>query len=210
MIPYDSLIHALVTLLVMLDPPGNAPIFLGLTANLNRTERFQVALRACVITFVILAVFAVAGSGILSTFGISMAAFRVAGGLLLFWIAFEMIFERRHERKKKHAERSVSMDQIKNIAVFPLAIPILAGPGSISAVVILSSTFSRPIERLELIAVLFVVVVVLFAAFVVANRLKELLGETGTIILTRLLGVLLAALSVQFVADGVKALAASS
>jgi multiple antibiotic resistance protein len=209
MVSYDSLMNAFVTLMVMLDPPGNAPLFLALTVGMNRAERFQVALRGCIISLVILTLFAVAGSGILSVFGITMPAFRVAGGLLLFWIAFEMIFEKRQARREASARRAVTKDHIRNIAAFPLAIPLVAGPGSISAVVLLSSTFSKPVERIQLIGVLLVVMLVLFVSFLVANRLDRLLGETGTAILTRLLGVLLAALSVQFVADGVKALASS-
>lgn len=209
MVSYDVLMNAFVTLMVMLDPPGNAPLFLALTAGMTRAERFQVALRGCIIAFVILTVFAVAGSSILSVFGITIPAFRVAGGLLLFWIAFEMIFDKRQARREESAKRAVDKDQIRNIAAFPLAIPLIAGPGSISAIVLLSSTFSKPVERIELIGVLLVVMVALFAAFLIANRLERLLGETGTAILTRLLGVLLAALSVQFVADGIKALAGS-
>lgn len=206
MASYDSLINALVTLLVMLDPPGNAPLFLALTVGMNQAERFQVALRSCVIAFVVLTVFAIAGSGILTMFGITIPAFRVAGGLLLFWIAFEMIFEKRQARREESAKRAVTKDHIRNIAAFPLAIPLIAGPGSISAIVLLSPKFSNPVERLELIGVLLVVVIALFVAFLVANRLERLLGETGIAILTRLLGVLLAALSVQFVADGVRQL----
>ncbi|MCP4315587.1 MAG: MarC family protein [Hyphomicrobiales bacterium] len=209
MASYDSLMNALVTLLVMLDPPGNAPLFLALTVGMNQAERFQVALRGCIIAFIILTVFAIAGSGILSMFGITIPAFRVAGGLLLFWIAFEMIFDKRQARRKESAKRAVTKDQIRNTAAFPLAIPLIAGPGSISAIVLLSSKFSKPVERFELIGILLVVVTALFVAFLIANRLERLLGETGTAILTRLLGVLLAALSVQFVADGVKALASS-
>ncbi|MEX3008794.1 MarC family protein [Hoeflea sp. TYP-13] len=203
----DPLMNAFVTLMVMLDPPGNAPLFLALTVGMSQAERFQVALRGCITAFIILTIFAIAGSGILKMFGITIPAFRVAGGLLLFWIAFEMIFEKRQERREESAKRAVTKDQIRNIAAFPLAIPLIAGPGSISAIVLLSSTHPKPLERVGLIGVLLVVMIALFAALIVANRLDRLLGETGRAILTRLLGVLLAALSVQFVADGVKALA---
>lgn len=210
MVSYDALLNAFVTLLVMLDPPGNAPLFLALTVGMTRAERFQVALRGCVTAFIILTVFAIAGAGILKVIGITIPAFRVAGGLLLFWIAFEMVFDKRQERREANAKRVVTKDHIRDIAAFPLAIPLIAGPGSISATVLLSSTYSTPLERVELIAILFVVIAILFAAFVIAERLDRLLGESGRAILTRLLGVLLAALAVQFVADGVKALAGTS
>ncbi|WP_419913524.1 MarC family protein [Hoeflea sp.] len=206
MVSYDALLNAFVTLLVMLDPPGNAPIFLALTIGMSRAERIQVALRGCVTAFIILTVFAIAGSGILKVIGITIPAFRVAGGLLLFWIAFEMVFEKRQERREASAKKVVTKDHIRDIAAFPLAIPLIAGPGSISATVLLSSTYSTPLERIELIGILFAVIAILFAAFVIAERLDRLLGESGRAILTRLLGVLLAALSVQFVADGIKAL----
>ena len=210
MASYDALLNAFVTLLVMLDPPGNAPLFLALTVGMTRAERFQVALRGCVTAFIILTVFAIAGAGILKVIGITIPAFRVAGGLLLFWIAFEMVFDKRQERREANAKRVVTKDHIRDIAAFPLAIPLIAGPGSISATVLLSSTYSTPLERVELIAILFVVIAILFAAFGIADRLDRLLGESGRAILTRLLGVLLAALAVQFVADGVKALAGTS
>src|SRR5690606_36166021 len=127
----DALFNAFVTLLVTIDPPGLAPLFLALTGGMNRAERFQVSLRASTIGFVVLAVFAVAGAAILSMFGITLPAFRVAGGLLLFWIAFEMIFERRQERKNRSADKAITIDHIRNIAAFPLAIPLIAGPGAI-------------------------------------------------------------------------------
>ena len=200
---YDLLLNALVTILVTIDPPGLAPIFLGLTTGMNRAERFQVALRGCGIAAIILIVFALAGSAILSLFGITLGAFRIAGGLLLFWIAFEMIFEKRHERHEKSAERAITTDHISNIAVFPLAIPLVAGPGAISAIILLSGSFASPVERLELVGVILFCVLVLFVALVIADRLDRFLGETGRMILTRLLGVILAALAVQFVLDGI-------
>jgi multiple antibiotic resistance protein len=203
MLNTDLLVNALVTILVTIDPPGLAPIFLGLTAGMNRRERMRVALRGCLIAAAILIVFALAGSAILSLFGITLGAFRIAGGLLLFWIAFEMIFEKRQQRHEKSAERAVTEDQISNIAVFPLAIPLVAGPGAISAIILLSGSFSQPIERAELVGVILVCIAILFCALVIAERLDRFLGETGRMILTRLLGVILAALAVQFVIDGV-------
>lgn len=200
----DALINAFVTITVMYDPPGLAAIFLGLTVGMTRPERMQVALRGTATATIILIFFALTGSAFLSLLGISLGAFRIAGGILLFWISFEMIFEKRAERREKSAERAITHDHIANIAVFPLAIPLIAGPGAISAIILLASTFSGPVERASLIGVIVVASIVLFLTLVVSDRLDKFLGETGRIILTRLLGVVLAALSVQFVVDGIK------
>ena len=200
----DLLVNAVTTLLVTIDPPGLAPIFLGLTVGMDRAQRRQVALRGTIIAFGILAVFALTGAGVLSLLGISIGAFRIAGGLLLFFIAFEMIFERRQERKEKTSETAITRDHIHNIAVFPLALPLIAGPGAISATILLSGSFSSPLERGGLILVIAFCLVILFLSLVVAERIDRFLGVTGRAILTRLLGVILAALAVQFVVDGVK------
>ncbi|WP_075289093.1 MarC family protein [Pararhizobium arenae] len=200
----DLLINALTTILVTIDPPGLAPIFLSLTMGMSRQQRFIVAWRGSLIAFFILAAFALFGNGILSLLGISIGAFRIAGGMLLFWIAFEMIFEKRNERKEKTGEVAITRDHIHNIAVFPLALPLIAGPGAISATILLSGSFSSTIDRLELIAVIALCLGILFAALVIAERIDRFLGVTGRAILTRLLGVILAALAVQFVVDGIR------
>lgn len=202
----DNIFNAFVTLLVTIDPPGLAPLFLALTVGMSRTERLQVALRASLIALIILTLFAVAGTTILAVFGITLPAFRVAGGLLLFYIAFEMIFERRQDRKEKSADTAITRDHIQNVAAFPLALPLIAGPGAISATVLLSGTFPTAPERALLVAILAACVIVTWLVLVLADRIDRFLGETGRSILTRLLGVILAALAVQFVADGIKAL----
>ncbi|MFK4823238.1 MarC family protein [Paenochrobactrum sp. BZR 588] len=204
----DTILSALVTLLVTIDPPGLAPLFLALTPGMNRQARNQVAKRATIIGFILLTIFAIAGAQIMSLFGISIGAFRVAGGLLLFWIAFEMIFEKRTERKEKSAEVAITKDHIHNIAAFPLAIPLIAGPGAISAVILLSDGFHAPVERSMLIVVILACMAITYVTLLLAERVDRFLGETGRSILTRLLGVILAALAVQFVADGVKSLIA--
>lgn len=200
----DILINAFTTLLVTLDPPGLAPVFLGLTVGMTRLQRRQVAMRGSLIAFAILAVFALFGASLLGSLGISMGAFRIAGGLLLFWIAFEMVFERRQERKEKTSQTAITIDHIHNIAVFPLALPLIAGPGAISATVLLAGALPGPWERFLLIGVLALSMLLVLAALLIAERLDRFLGVTGRAILTRLLGVILAALSVQFVVDGIR------
>jgi len=206
---WDILFNAFVTLLVTIDPPGLAPLFLALTGGMNRSQRRQVAMRASLIGFIVLAVFALAGAEILGIFGITLPAFRVAGGMLLFFIAFEMIFERRQDRKEKSADTAITQDMIHDIAAFPLAIPLIAGPGAISAAVLLSGKFHGPLSVLGLIAIILACLLISYLVFILAERIDRLLGVTGRSVLTRLLGVILAALAVQFVADGIKALIAA-
>ena len=200
----ETLINALTTLLVTLDPPGLAPVFLALTAGMTRDQRSQVALRGSIIAFGILAVFALFGLAILNLLGISLGAFRIAGGLLLFWISFEMIFEKRQERKEKTSEIAITKDHLHNLAVFPLALPLIAGPGAISATVLLAGSMKTTVEMVVLILILAFAMALVYAALIVSERMDRFLGNTGRAILTRLLGVLLAALSVQFVVDGIK------
>jgi len=200
----ETMISAFTTLLVTVDPPGLAPLFLGLTQGMTRAQRQQVAVRGSVMGFAILTVFALFGASILGALGISMGAFRIAGGLMLFAIAFEMIFEKRNERKEKTTGDAITKDHIHNLAVFPLAIPLIAGPGAISATVLISGAVEGWIGKLQLIAVIAVVLGLVFVSLYLAERLNRFLGVTGRALLTRLLGVLLAALSVQFVVDGVK------
>ncbi len=200
----DALIYAFTTLIVTLDPPGMAPLFLGLTSGMTREQRAQVAVRGSIIAFGILAVFALFGSKVLGTLGISIGAFRIAGGLMLFYIAFEMIFERRQSRKEKTSEVAITQDHIHNVAVFPLALPLIAGPGAISATVLLAGAMPDLLGRVELIGVIAFSIGLLYLVMRIADRFDKMLGVTGRAIMTRLLGVILAALSVQFVVDGVK------
>ncbi|MHB2166277.1 MarC family protein [Alsobacter sp. R-9] len=206
----DYLTSALVTLMVTVDPPGLAPIFLGITPGMSDDARRQVAKRAVVIAGLIMAASGIAGAQLLTALGITLPAFRIAGGLLLFWIAFEMVFARRNERKTEHAEQAVTIDHIRNVAAFPLAIPLMAGPGAITATILLAGRAQGdPVKLGILMAVIIAVMVSCLAVFLAAGRISKWLGITGNVVLTRLLGVILAALAVQFVADGVKAIIAA-
>ena len=205
----DSAISAFVTLFVTIDPPGLAPLFLALTGGMTRSERLRVTTRSIILALAILLLFALAGTAILTMFGITIHAFRIAGGLLLFYIAFEMVFEKRQERHEKSAQRAATEDAIRHLAVFPLAIPLIAGPGAISATILLSDRFSDALGRSMLIAIIVAILAITYLVFMLAERVDGLLGETGRMVLTRLLGVILAALSVQFVTDGISALIAA-
>ena len=209
MFEFDNILNAFFTLFVTIDPVGLAPIFIGVTVGMSAQQRKSVAMRACIIALGLMVLFLLAGQIILDTLGITIHAFRVAGGLLLFYTAFEMVFGARQERKEKTTETAISQDHIENLAVFPLALPLIAGPGAISATILLSTQFENSWEwRGVLFLVIAFVILLVFLAFIASELLSKYLGNTGRMIMTRLLGVLLAALSVQFVIDGVKALVA--
>jgi multiple antibiotic resistance protein len=202
--PLEFLISALVTLLVVVDPIGLVPAFLGITDGLSDRLRRQVALRACLIAGAILIGAALIGDWLLRQLGITLSAFRIAGGLLLFAVAFEMVLGLRLQRDAKDAEQAVE-EHLHDMAAFPLAIPLMAGPGAITAAILLGG---QAAYRPQWLAVLLVVVVMVMAAslvsFFAAERIGKLLGVTGNVVLSRLLGVILAALAVQYVVDGVR------
>ncbi len=206
--PAEFVISALVTLLVVVDPVGLVPSFLALTHGLPDTAKRNVALRASLIAACILAGTALIGEWLLRSLAISLPAFHIAGGLLLFSIASEMVFGVRIVRQSKQAEDAVE-EHVRNIAAFPLAIPLMAGPGAITAVVLLSERATGNAAMLAtLLIVIAVVCAVCFAVFAIAPRIGNMIGATGNVVLSRLLGVLLAALAVQFVIDGVRAVLA--
>ena len=209
MVSLDYLVAALVTLLVVVDPIGLTPAFLGVTSGLPRLARRQVAIRACLIAFAILTGAALAGDWLLRTLSISLPAFRIAGGLLLFSIASEMVFGVRIARQSETAGKAVE-EHVRNIAAFPLAIPLMAGPGAITATVLLSGRADGSMLRLgALIAIIAIVMTACLVVFWFATQVERLVGRTGNTVLSRLLGVLLAAMAVQFVVDGVRALLSS-
>ena len=203
--PIEFLISALVTLLVVVDPIGLVPTCLAITQGLPAEARRSVALRACLIAAAILAGSALAGDWLLRTLSITLPAFRIAGGLLLFSIASEMVFGVRIARQSKAAEEVIE-DHVRNIAAFPLAIPLMAGPGAITATVLLSGrSGGDPVRLGLLLAVIAAVLAICLLVFTLSGRIGKLIGTTGNIVMSRLLGVLLAALAVQYVIDGLRA-----
>ncbi len=197
---------ALVTLLVAIDPPGLVPIFLALTAGATRAEKRTIANIAIPIAFIILSLAALGGAALLTVIGISLPAFRIAGGLMLFYIGWEMIFSRRKERKHASADDSVEKDNITNIAVFPLALPMISGPGSITATILLASKTNHDTLHLAvLIGCIFAVLALCWIAFYLSEPINRFMGYTGRVLLERLLGILLTALAVQIIGDGIKA-----
>src|SRR6185437_14636888 len=202
--PLEFLISALVTLLVVVDPIGLVPSYLAVTHGLPQRARRSVALHATLIAAAILVGSALIGDWLLRTLSIGLPAFRIAGGLLLFSIASEMVFGVRTGRQSQQAEQAVE-EHVRNIAAFPLAIPLMAGPGAITATVLLAGRSNGDPARIAmLLAVIALVLAICFAVFLTAARISKFFGVTGNLVLSRLLGVLLAALAVQFVIDGVR------
>lgn len=200
----ELFISALATLFVVIDPPGCAPIYSSLTAGASAAQRRSMAIRSVLIAAGVLLFFAFLGKGMLAALGISLDAFRIAGGILLFLIASEMVFEKRTERRNTRAQE-VASKEIEDVSVFPMAIPMLAGPGSIASVMLLTSQANGWIERSVVLAALGIVLGMTLLALLTAGPLMRLLGEKIEAMITRLLGVILAALATQYVIDGIRA-----
>ena len=206
----DYITSAIATLLVVADPVFLSALFLGITNGMAPSQRREVALRGSVIAFCILLAAGLGGAKLLELLGISLSAFRIAGGLLLLSSAAEMVFDRRSQRLQAAAEQAISIDHVKNIAAFPLAIPLMAGPGAITAMILLAGRANGQVTYLvSLYAVAALVMAACLACFLMAERISKIMGITGRAVLTRLLGIILAALAVQFVIDGVMVLSLS-
>jgi len=186
---------ALVTFLVIIDPPGCAPIFASLTRGASEAHRRAMAIRSSLIAWAILLFFALLGKPMLQALGISLASFRIAGGIMLFFIAIDMVFERRTERREKRAEEIEKTPETEDISVFPMAIPMIAGPGSIASAMLWVSRADTTID---------VVMLITLVTLLASGALMRLIGEKVEAMITRILGVILAALAAQFVVDGLK------
>lgn len=195
-------LSAFLTLFVVIDPPGCAPIYAGLTKGASATHRRAMAIRAVLVATAILIVFALFGQQLLRALGISLDSFRIAGGIMLFLIALEMVFEKRTQRREERAQKVIDDDEIEDVSIFPMAMPMIAGPGSIAAIMLLWSQNPTTEERLVIGGAALTVLVLTLIALIAAGPMMRLLGAKIEAVITRLLGVLLAALSVQFVVDG--------
>ena len=198
------LITAFVTLFVIIDPIGLLPLFAALTQGMTQTQRQAIGLRACAVAAGLLLVFSLFGEAVLGFVGISMPAFRIAGGILLFLTALDMLFERRAKRREDQSDESTALQD--DPSVFPLAMPLIAGPGSIATVILLAGQNPGAQGLALVLGVTLSVLVVTYVFFLGAGTLERILGKTGINVITRLLGMLLAALSVQFVVDGLRTL----
>ena len=194
---------AFVTFFVVIDPPGCAPIYAGLSAGASAAQRRAMAVRAVVVAGLILFGFALFGEALLAGLGIELASFRIAGGIMLFLIALEMVFEKRTERREDRAAK-VQSDHVDDVSIFPMAMPMIAGPGSIATVMLLMSRTTGIERSAVVLAAMLANLLLTLVALLAAGPLMRMLGRRIEAVITRLLGVLLAALAVQFVIDGVQ------
>ena len=197
-------LSALVTFFVVIDPPGCAPIYAGLTHGATPAHRRSMAIRAVVVAAIILFVFAAVGEAMLKALGVSLSAFRIAGGIMLFLIALEMVFEKRTERREDRAAKVAQSPEVEDVSIFPMAMPMIAGPGSIASVMLMMSR-NHGIEKVAVVlAALATILALTLVALLAAGPLMRLLGARIEAVITRILGVLLGALAVQFVIDGIR------
>ncbi|WP_338501644.1 MarC family protein [Sphingomonas kaistensis] len=195
---------AFLTLAVIIDPPGCAPIFAGLTKGADAAHRRAMAIRSAVVAWCILLFFALLGEPLLRTLGISLSAFRLAGGIMLFMIALDMVFEKRTERREERAREIEGTPEADDISVFPMAIPMIAGPGSIASIMLLSGRADGTVEQVVVLAAMTAVILLTLLALLTAGPLMRMIGAKIEAMITRILGVILAALAVQFVLDGLE------
>jgi multiple antibiotic resistance protein len=195
---------ALVTFLVIIDPPGCAPIFASLTRGSTAAHRRAMAFRASLIAWAILMFFALLGRPMLEALGISLASFRIAGGVMLFMIALDMVFERRTQRRETRANAIEGTPEAEDISVFPMAIPMIAGPGSIASAMLWVSRADGPAEVALVLVAISAVILLTLLSLLAAGAIMRLIGEKLEAMITRILGVILAALAAQFVIDGLK------
>lgn len=204
----ELFLSAFITMFVVIDPPGCAPIYAGLTKGATQLQRRNMAIRATMIAGAILLIFALFGEALLGALHIELDSFRIAGGLMLFLIALDMVFEKRTQRREERAEKLAAQaaltPEIEDVSVFPMAMPMLAGPGAIASIMLLMSESQGTAGTLVVLAALLVVLLMTMAALVAAGPLMKLFGDRVEAVITRLLGVLLAALAAQYVIDGLK------
>ncbi len=200
----EMFLSAFITLFVVIDPPGCAPIYAGLTKGASPAQSRTMAIRATVIAGMILIGFALFGQQLLAALHIELDSFRIAGGLMLFFIAFDMVFEKRTQRREERAEKVAATPEIEDVSVFPMAMPMLAGPGAIAAIMLLQNEAQGTEETLVVLGALGAVLLITMLALIAAGPLMRLFGDRVEAVITRLLGVLLAALAAQYVIDGLK------
>lgn len=204
----ELFLSAFITLFVVIDPPGCAPIYAGLVSGATQRQATSMAIRACLIATMILLIFALFGENLLGALHIELDAFRLAGGIMLFLIALDMVFEKRTQRREERAERVKATPEVEDVSVFPMAMPMIAGPGSIATIMLLMGRAEGTQQTLVILAAMGAVMVLTLLALIAAKPLMRLLGAQVEAVITRLLGVLLAALAAQYVIDGLKAVLA--
>ena len=205
MFEMELFISAFAILFVIIDPPGCAPIFATLTQGTSRKHQNVMAFKSVFVGAVILFGFAYTGEFIFSKLGISLDALRIAGGIMLFIIGLNMVFEKRTEKRETRAEEALEdAETPEDISVFPMGIPMIAGPGTMASILLLKSKTETAAQELSILLALGAVLLVTLFSFLIAGPLLKLLGQSFTEVLTRVLGVLLATLAAQFIIDGIQ------
>ncbi len=201
----ELFVSAFVTFFVVIDPPGCAPIYASLTTHASPAQRRAMAIRACLLAAAVLFTFAIVGEDLLHALGVSLDAFRIAGGIMLFLIALEMVFEKRTQRREERAEQVLETPEHEDVSVFPMAIPMIAGPGSIATAMLMTSRAKGLAADVVVLGAMAAILALTLGALLAAGPLMRFLGHRVEATITRLLGVILAALAAQFVIDGIRA-----
>ncbi len=200
----ELFLSAFVSFFVVIDPPGCAPIFFGLTDGATRAQRNRMAIRAVTVATIILLAFAWVGEPLLRVLGIDLSSFRIAGGIMLFFIALDMVFERRTQRREDRAQKIKDTPEVEDVSIFPMAMPMIAGPGSIATVMLLCARAQGLAANIAVMGALLANLLLMLVALLAIGPLMRLLGQQVEAVITRVLGVILAALAVQFVVDGLR------
>ncbi|MEP2103140.1 MAG: MarC family protein [Parasphingorhabdus sp.] len=201
----ELFVSALITFFVAIDPPGCAAIYASMTTEASAAQRRAMAFRSIFVATIILLIFGFFGEALLRAMGVSLDSFRIAGGIMLFIIAIEMVFEKRTERREGRAQEIIDTPEIEDVSIFPMAMPMIAGPGSIAALMLFIGRSDGWNEQLIVLAAMGVILLVMLVSMLAAGPLMKILGQKVETVITRVLGVILAALAIQFVVDGIKA-----
>ena len=201
---FDQVLENTILLFVAVDPIALVPIFASLTQGLNKTDVQRIYVQASIVSFFILALFYLFGTSVLDLMGISMSSFKIIGGLFLIAIAFQMVLEQRQTRRQNTAEVALDDESIQSLAIFPLAIPLIAGPGAMTTALLIAETNSSdPTQILiNFLPILIIVILVAFAMWLSAS-LSAKVGPTIIIVVQKIFGILLGALAIEFVVAGV-------
>ncbi len=202
----EKMLNMFIVLLVVVDPVGVTPVFGALTRGGGDLHRRRMAVKGTLLAAAILLIFALIGDWLLTTLGITLPAFKIAGGVLLFLIAIDMVFARQSGGRSATGREQEEARHKEDISVFPLAFPLIAGPGALTTILLMvGESHGNPLYFVSMIGVLLVILLLTLVCLLMAGRLMKLLGETGANVMDRLFGVILAALAVQFVMDGLRA-----
>ena len=201
---FDQLLENTILLFVAVDPIALVPIFASLTQGLNKNDIKKIYIQATIVSFFVLSLFYVFGTAILDIMGISMSSFKIIGGLFLIAIAFQMVLEQRQSRRQNTAEVALDDESIQSLAIFPLAIPLIAGPGAMTTALLIAETnaINTTETLINFIPILIIIVLVAFAMWLLAS-LSKTVSPTIIIVVQKIFGILLGALAIEFVVAGV-------